>query len=148
MWQAKSVYKEEKWFLTLTILCYLQVEKLWVVVLQNQYTFGKNYHLPWIAGRANILCEYLIYIFFQFWAWLLRFLFYIISRRNFEIIFAAFTSVSMSSKSVSQISKMLFQTGNINIIVPHGVHFSRYVQLKSSFSAEKNISGGIWDKLL
>ena len=38
---------------------------------------------------------------------------------------------------MSQIFKMLFQTGNINIIVPHGVLFSRYVQLKSSFSAKK-----------
>ena len=38
----------------------------------------------------------------------------------------------MSSKSVSQI-----QTGNINIFVVRGVFFSRYVQLKSSFSGEK-----------
>ena len=49
----------------------------------------------------------------------------------------------MSSKSVSQISKTLFQTGDINIFVLRGVFFSRYVQLKSSFSDEKNISGEI-----
>ena len=51
----------------------------------------------------------------------------------------------MSSKSVSQIFKILFQTGDINIFVLRGVFFSRYVQLKSSFSDEKNISGEIWD---
>ena len=43
----------------------------------------------------------------------------------------------MSSKSLSQIFKILFQTGNINIFVLRGVFFSRYVQLKSSFSDEK-----------
>ena len=49
----------------------------------------------------------------------------------------------MSSKSVSQIFKTLFQTGDINIFVLRSVFFSRYVQLKSSFSVEKNISGEI-----
>ena len=49
----------------------------------------------------------------------------------------------MSSKIVSQIFKILFQTGDINIIVLRGVFFSRYVQLKSSFSDEKDISGKI-----
>ena len=43
----------------------------------------------------------------------------------------------MNSKSVSQIFKILFQTGDINIFVLHGVFFSRYVQLKSSCSDEK-----------
>ena len=43
----------------------------------------------------------------------------------------------MSSKSMSQISKTLFQTGDINIFVLRGVFFSRYVQIKSSFSDEK-----------
>ena len=28
--------------------------------------FPKNYYLQWIAGRANILSKYLIYIFFNF----------------------------------------------------------------------------------
>ena len=37
----------------------------------------------------------------------------------------------MSSKSMSQIFKNLFQTGDINIFVFCGVFFSRYVQLKS-----------------
>ena len=53
-----------------------------------------------------------------------------------------FPSICMSSKSVSQIFTILFQTGDINILVPRGVFCSRYMQLKSSFSAEKN-SGGI-----
>ena len=44
----------------------------------------------------------------------------------------------MSSKSVSQISKILFETGNINIFVLCGVLFSRYVQIKSSFLDKKN----------
>ena len=38
----------------------------------------------------------------------------------------------MSSKSVSQIFKILFQTGDNNVFVLRGVFFSRYVQLKSS----------------
>ena len=49
----------------------------------------------------------------------------------------------MNSKSVSQIFKILFQTGDTNILVLLGVFFSRYVQLKSSFSDGKDISGEI-----
>ena len=48
---------------------------------------------------------------------------------------------------MSQIFKILFQTGDI-IFVLHGVFFSRYVQLQSSFSDEKkNISGETRDTL-
>ena len=54
------------------------------------------------------------------------------------------TSISMSSKGLSQIFKILFQTGYVNIFVLRGVVFSRYVQLKRSFSAKKIISRGIW----
>ena len=43
----------------------------------------------------------------------------------------------MSSKSVSHILKISLQTGDINIFVICGAFFSRYVQLKSSFSDEK-----------
>ena len=43
----------------------------------------------------------------------------------------------MSSKNVSQIFKILFETGDINVFVIRGVFFSRYVQLKSFFSNEK-----------
>ena len=44
---------------------------------------------------------------------------------------------------MSQIFKISFQTGDINIFVLRVVFFSRYFQLKSSFSEEKNISGEI-----
>ena len=43
----------------------------------------------------------------------------------------------MSSKNVSHIFEILFQSGDIDIFVPHGVLSGRYVQLKSSFSAKK-----------
>ena len=43
----------------------------------------------------------------------------------------------MNSKIVSQIFKILFQTGDINIFVLRGFFLSRYVQLRSSFSDEK-----------
>ena len=43
----------------------------------------------------------------------------------------------MSSKSKYHIFKILFQTGDINIFVLCSVFFSRYVQLKSSFSDKK-----------
>ena len=46
----------------------------------------------------------------------------------------------MSSKNLSQILKILFQTGDINIFVLRGVFVSGYVQLKSSFSDEKEIN--------
>ena len=46
----------------------------------------------------------------------------------------------MSSKSESQIFKILFQTGDINIFVLRGVFFSRYAQLKISFPDEKKTS--------
>ena len=47
---------------------------------------------------------------------------------------------------MSQIFKILLQTGDIYIAVLRGVFSSRYVQLKSLFSHEKkNISSEIWD---
>ena len=52
----------------------------------------------------------------------------------------------MNSKSLSQIFKILFHTGDINIFVLRGVLFSRYVQLKISFSDKKDITGEIWDR--
>ena len=48
---------------------------------------------------------------------------------------------------MSQIFEILFQTGDINIFVLRGVSFSRYVQLQSTFSDEKNISSEVWDTL-
>ena len=47
----------------------------------------------------------------------------------------------MSSKDVSQSFKILFQTGDIFVL--GSIFFSRYAQLKSFFSNEKNISGEI-----
>ena len=44
---------------------------------------------------------------------------------------------------MSQIFKILLQTGDINIFVLRGALFSTYVQLKRYFSGEKNISGEI-----
>ena len=52
--------------MTFKVLCYLQSEKIWAAFLQNYYMFAKNYYLHWIAGRANILSKYIIYIFFNF----------------------------------------------------------------------------------
>ena len=46
----------------------------------------------------------------------------------------------MSSKSVSQIFKIFLKTGDINVFVLRNVIFSRYVQIKSSSLAKKNIS--------
>ena len=66
---------------------------------------------------------------------------WIVDRAN--IICKYCTSICMSSKSVSQIFKILFQTGDINIFVLRGVFFSRYIRLKTSFPDEKNISGEI-----
>ena len=43
----------------------------------------------------------------------------------------------MNPKSVSQVFKVLFQTGDINIFVIGGVFFSSYLELKSSFSDKK-----------
>ena len=43
----------------------------------------------------------------------------------------------MSSKSVSQIFKILFQTRDSNTFVLPGVFFSRYVQLKRFFFEKK-----------
>ena len=46
----------------------------------------------------------------------------------------------MSSKSVSQIFKILFQTGDVSVFVLCGAFCGRYIQLKSSFSDEKKTS--------
>ena len=44
---------------------------------------------------------------------------------------------------MSQIFKILFQTVDINTFVLWSAFFGRYVQLKSSFSDQKHISGEI-----
>ena len=106
---------------------------------------AKNYHLHWIAGRSNILSKYIIYILFNFgrdFCGSFPMLFPKAPASCCKKILNKFllhcTSVFMSSKSVSQIFKFLFQTGDINIFVLRGVFFCRYVKLKISFSDEKN----------
>ena len=70
------------------------------------------------------------------------FLFYfqkpqLLFEKKIELIIAVLYSIFMSSKSVFQIFKILFQTGDINIFDLLGAFFSRCVKLKSSFSNEK-----------
>ena len=48
---------------------------------------------------------------------------------------------------MSQTYKILLQTGDINIFVLRDVLFSRYFQLKSSFSNEKNLRHTLVEKL-
>ena len=58
------------------VLCNLQSEKIWVAVLQNtriKNTSTKNYHLPGIEGRANILFEYSIYIYIYIYIYIFIF---------------------------------------------------------------------------
>ena len=103
-----------------------------------------------IADRANIICKYTIYIFFQFWAWLLQFLFCVISKtssffwlkkklNNFCCIALL---VGWAQKEYLRFLKSYFKLEIL--IFFRGVFYSRYVQLnKSSFSEGKNISGDI-----
>ena len=92
--------------------------------------FAKNYHLHWIASRANILSKYIIYIFLNFRGGFCGSFPMLFSKApasgckkilNYFLLHC--TSIFMSSKSVSQIFKILFQTGNINIFVLRGVFF-------------------------
>ena len=116
--------------------------------------FAKTYHLDWIAGRANILRKYIIYLLFNCGRGYCGF--FPMSfpkapasccKKILNQFLLHCPSTFMSLKSVSHIFKMLFQTGYINIFVLCGVFFSRYAQLKSLFSDEKSISGGIRDTL-
>ena len=107
--------------------------------------------LDW--GRANI-SRYIIYIFFNFgrgFCGSFPMLFPKTPASCCKKILNQFllhcTFIYISSKSVSQIFKILFQTGDISIFVFHSVFLSRYIQLKSSLSAKKNISIEIWDTL-
>ena len=127
--------------------------------------FATSYHLHWIAGRANILRKYIIYIFFNF-------------GRSFCVSFSMLFPKAPTScckefwtnfccivfyinelkKCVSHIFKSLFQTGDINLFIVRGVFFSRYLQLKSSFTDKKknqrkvlkenSINGIIWSSAM
>ena len=61
-------------------------------------------------------------------------------KKHLSQFFLHCTSIVINSKTVSQVFNILFQTKDINIFVLRCVFFSRYVQLKTSFSDEKNIS--------
>ena len=99
----------------------------------------------WFAGsRANILSRYIIYIFLNFgrgFCGSFPMLFpkgpASCCRKILNKFLLHCTSIFMSSKSVPQIFKVLFQTEDINIFVLRGFFFSRYVQLKSSFFDKK-----------
>ena len=106
--------------------------------------FAKNYHLHWIAGTANILSKYIIYIFFNFGRGFFTFPFLcyfqklqLLDVKIFWTNFCCIVLLYLWAQKVSQILKILFQTGGINIFVLFGVFFSRYIQLKSSFSDQK-----------
>ena len=60
------------------------------------------------------------------------------SGKKIEIIFAALYFYCMSSEIVTQISKFLFQIGDINNFVLFVISFSRYIQIKRFFSDGKN----------
>ena len=106
--------------------------------------FAKIYHLHWIAGRANILRKYIIYIFFNFghgfcgsFPMLFPKALASCCKKNLNYFLLHCTPLFMNSKSVSQIFKILFKTGDINVFVLRGAFFSRYVQLKAPFLIKK-----------
>ena len=100
----------------------------------------KNYHLHWIAGRATLLCQYLIYIFsilgVGFSALSLCYfqklqLFVV---KKFWNSFCCIVLLFVWAQKESQIFTIVLETGAINIFVFLGDFFIRYVRLKSSFS--------------
>ena len=106
--------------------------------------FAKNYHFHWIAGRTNIFSKYLIYIFFSFGPGFCSSFPKLFPKapascckKILNLFLLHCTSIFMTSKSVSQILKTIFQTGDINVFVLRGVFFSRCVPLKISFSYKK-----------
>ena len=103
--------------------------------------FAKNYHLHWIAGRANIISKDMVYIFFNFgrgcygsFPMLFPKAPASCCKNILNQFFLHCISVFMSSKIMYQIFKILFHTGEIDIFVLSGVvFFSKYIQLKSFF---------------
>ena len=100
----------------------------------------KNYHLHWIAGRATLLCQYLIYIFS-----ILGVAFSVLSLCYFQKLqlfvvkkfwnsFCCIVLLFVWAQKESQIFTIVLETGAINIFVFLGDFFIRYVRLKSSFS--------------
>ena len=68
-------------------------------------------------------------------------------KKILNYLFLHCTSLFMSWKSDARIFEILFQTGDINILILRIIFFSRYAQLKSSFSEQKIISGEIRDTI-
>ena len=80
----------------------------------------KNYDLQWTVGRSNILSEFIIYIFFNFgrgfygsFPTLFRKTPASCYKKNLNQFLVHCTSILMSLESMSQIFKILFQTGDI-----------------------------------
>ena len=64
----EKVQKEVRCYVkkVIKVLCYLQSEKNLSLCSTKLTHVCKNYHLHWIAGRANILSKYIIFMFFNF----------------------------------------------------------------------------------
>ena len=100
----------------------------------------KNYHLHWIAGRATMLCQYLIYIFsilgvgfsVLFLCYFQKLQLFVV--KKFWNSFCCIVLLFVWAQKESQIFTIVLETGAINIFVFLGDFFIRYVRLKSSFS--------------
>ena len=99
--------------------------------------FAKNYHLHWIASRANILSKFILYIFFHFGCGFCGSFLMLFPKAPASLNQFLLTCASIFMISNSVIFKILFHTGDTNIFVLRGVLFSRYVQLKGAFSDGK-----------
>ena len=94
-----------------------------------------------LAGRANIFSKYIIYIYLNFGRGFYGSFYFqklqLFVAEKFWTNFCCIVLLYLWAPKVSQIFKILSQTGDINNFVLRGVFFSRYVQLKSFFSDEK-----------
>ena len=108
-----------------------EVRKFESLIYKILHIFTKKYHLHWIAGRANIICKYIIYILFHSilgMTFTIPFLLFFkalasYGKKTLKQFLLYCTSICLTSKSVSQIFEILFQTGDINIFVLRGVFF-------------------------
>ena len=113
----------------------------------------KNYHLHWIASRANFLSKYMIYIFFNFGRNFCSFFSFVISKssslfvvKNIWINFCYSVLLYLwAKKGCIRFLKACFKLEILIFFILRGDIFSRYVK-KSSVSDEKNNSGEIWDE--
>ena len=108
------------------VLCYLQSEKMF-------YKIGT--FLQKATTCIGLQAEQIFSVnIFQIWVWLLRLLSYVISGSssflfskkcwtNFCWLLIELIFLYLWAQKVSQIFKILFQTGDINIFVLYGVFF-------------------------